>query len=201
MAVFIHREPQLHKSLTKLRRAGGRAALAAARVEEIIAALAANTGIQPQQVNKLTRHGEARIEHCKKFDLVGGYRLVYVKEANHYFFLFAGTHDDCHRLLNNNRHRKPEPDGVDMPLMVRQADDAARSVDHNVPVGDMDYDAIVLKPTVSPLLTSITSRNVLLLQSLPNSIPYRQDNGRRRKDDTCVGTATRSIVERWSRVP
>src|SRR5262249_28293005 len=58
-----------------------------------------------------------------------------------------------------------------------------------------------LTPTVSPLLTSITSRNVLLLQSLPNSIPYRQDNGRRRKDDTCVGTATRSIVERWSRVP
>src|SRR5919108_6312664 len=57
------------------------------------------------------------------------------------------------------------------------------------------------KPTVSPLLTSITSRNVLFLQSLPNSIPYRQDNVRRRKDDTCVGTATRSIVERLSRVP
>src|SRR5215510_13171007 len=56
-------------------------------------------------------------------------------------------------------------------------------------------------PTVSPLLTPITSRNVLLLQSLPNSIPYRQDNVRRRKDDTCVGTATRSIVERLSRVP
>src|SRR5262249_10228532 len=58
-----------------------------------------------------------------------------------------------------------------------------------------------LIPTVSPLLTPITSRNVLLLQSLPNSIPYRQDNVRRRKDDTCLGTATRSIVERLSRVP
>src|SRR5262245_17755774 len=34
------------------------------------------------------------------------------------------------------------------------------------------------KPTVSPLLTLVTSRNILLLQSLPNSIPDRQDNGR-----------------------
>ena len=40
MAVFIHREPQLHKCLTKIRRAGGRAALAAERIEEIITALA-----------------------------------------------------------------------------------------------------------------------------------------------------------------
>jgi hypothetical protein len=102
MAVFIHREPQLSKCLSKMRRAGGRAALAAERIEEIIAALASDANIQPQQVNKMTRHGEARIENCKKFDLVGGYRLVHVKEDNHYFFLFAGTHDDCHHWLNNN---------------------------------------------------------------------------------------------------
>ena len=38
--------------------------------------------------------------------------------------------------------------------------------------------------TVSPLLTPVASRNILLLQSLPNSIPYRQANVRRRKDDT-----------------
>src|SRR5262245_55895975 len=57
------------------------------------------------------------------------------------------------------------------------------------------------RPTVSPLLTPITFRNILFLQSLPNSIPYRQDNVRRRKDDTCLGTATRRIVERLSRVP
>jgi len=80
MAVFIHREPQLQKCLNKLRRAGGRAALAAERVEEIIATLASKDGLRPEQINKLTRHGEARIDKCKKFDLVGGYRLVYVKE-------------------------------------------------------------------------------------------------------------------------
>src|SRR5205085_10568416 len=89
MAVFIHREPQLYKCLNKMRRAGGTAALAAERIEEIIAALSSNASIEPQQVNKMTRHGEARIENCKKFDLVGGYRLVYVKEDKHYFSPFA----------------------------------------------------------------------------------------------------------------
>jgi hypothetical protein len=145
MAVFMHREPQLHKCLTKMRRAGGRAALAAERVEEIIAALAANAGVRPQQVNKLTRHGEARIDHCKKFDLVGGYRLVYVKEDNHYFFLFAGTHDDCDHWLNNNRNLKPEPTDAGMPVMVRQADAITLAPDHNATAGDMDYDAILMK--------------------------------------------------------
>jgi len=70
------------------------AAAAAERVEAIIATMASHDGIRPAQVNKLTRHGEARIDKCKKFDLVGGYRLVYVREEDHYFFLFAGTHDD-----------------------------------------------------------------------------------------------------------
>src|SRR5215471_18595143 len=51
-------------------------------------------------------------------------------------------------------------------------------------------------PTVSPLLSPVTSRNILLLQSLPNSIPYRQDNVRRRKDAHRVGTATRGSTAR-----
>jgi hypothetical protein len=74
MAVVIHREPQLQKCLTKLRKAGGRAALAAERIEAIIATLASKDDVRPAQVNKLTRHGEARIDKCKKYDLVGGYR-------------------------------------------------------------------------------------------------------------------------------
>src|SRR6266851_1001315 len=57
------------------------------------------------------------------------------------------------------------------------------------------------KPTVSPLLTPVSSRNALLLQSLPTNTPFWQVNARRRKDDTCVGTAARGIVERLSRLP
>src|SRR5713101_7858287 len=52
-----------------------------------------------------------------------------------------------------------------------------------------------------PLLPPIASRNLLLLQSLPNSIPYRQDNVRRRKDAHRVGTAARGSLERLYRLP
>src|SRR6266478_9156791 len=55
--------------------------------------------------------------------------------------------------------------------------------------------------SVSPLLTPVASPNLLLLQSLPNSIPYRQAKVRRRKDEHRVGTAARGIIERLSRVP
>jgi Reverse transcriptase (RNA-dependent DNA polymerase) len=58
-----------------------------------------------------------------------------------------------------------------------------------------------IKPTVSPLLTPIASRNVLLYQSLPTSVRYRHANWWRRNDDTGVGTAERRIVERLSRFP
>src|SRR5262249_10100655 len=57
------------------------------------------------------------------------------------------------------------------------------------------------KPTVSLLLTPVASRNLLLLQSLPDSIPYRPANVRRRKDEHCVGAAARGLGERLSRLP
>lgn len=145
MAVFIHREPQLQKCLNKLRRAGGRAALAAERVEEIIATLASKDGLRPEQINKLTRHGEARIDKCKKFDLVGGYRLVYVKEEQHYIFLFAGTHDDCDHWLNNNRHRKPEMPGDHTPLLASQTEDVTPTPAQEAAECEMDYDDIVMQ--------------------------------------------------------
>src|SRR4029434_8367571 len=56
-------------------------------------------------------------------------------------------------------------------------------------------------PTVSPLLTPIVSRNLLLLQSLPDDTPYRPTKVRRRQDEHRLGTAARRIIERLSRLP
>ena len=86
---------------------------------------------------------------------MGGYRLVYVKEDNHYFFLFAGTHDDCHRWLNNNRHRKPDPDGAARSLVMRQADTITLASDPDVTAGDLDYDAIILKDLDDTILRRV----------------------------------------------
>src|SRR5215471_988125 len=42
--------------------------------------------------------------------------------------------------------------------------------------------ALLHRLTVSPLLTPVSSRNTLLLQSLPTNTPFWQVNSRRRKD-------------------
>ena len=49
----------------------------------------------------------------------------------------------------------------------------------------------LLKPTVYP---SVASRNLLLYQSLPSSISYRQAILWRRKDDSSVGTTASGTV-------
>ncbi len=59
-----------------------------------------------------------------------------------------------------------------------------------IPAGSLSV-VIGLRPTVCP---SVASRNLLLYQSLPISIPYRYALLRRRKDDTGVDTAARGIV-------
>src|SRR5215470_3596522 len=147
MAIVIHCDPQLHKCLTKLRRAGGRALLAAEQVETILARLASHEGIYPDTVHKRTRHGEARIEKCQKFDLVGGYRLVYIREAQQYYFLFVGTHDDCDHWLTHHRALGLEMPGVPMTAEVTPTAAVMPAAEHAVPPGDLelDYDDIILK--------------------------------------------------------
>lgn len=155
MTAIIHRAPQLQKCLQKLRKAGGRGALAAARIEGIITTLATQTGVRPAAVHKLTRHGEARIDHCKKFDLVGGYRLIYIDAGTDYYFLYAGTHDDCDHWLTHHRALKREPSGAPRraTAMETPAAPPARIPD---PVADeMDYDAIVLKDLDEPMLRRV----------------------------------------------
>ncbi|MFH1082299.1 MAG: hypothetical protein V1751_02800 [Pseudomonadota bacterium] len=107
MAVFVHRETQFNKLLGNLRKAGGKAALAAIRAEEIMERLATKSEFQPSHIHKLTRHGETRIQGCRKFDLGGGYRLVYLKKRDHIFFSYIGTHDDCDLWIKNNRGLQP----------------------------------------------------------------------------------------------
>jgi hypothetical protein len=147
MTVVIYRDPQLQKCLTKLRRAGGRALLAAEQVETILTRLASYEGRYPGRVHKQTRHGEARIENCKKFDLVGGYRLVYIRAAQQYYFLFAGTHDDCDHWLTHHRDLSLEMPGVPTTAEAKPAVAMTPAAEHaGVPADlELDYDDIILK--------------------------------------------------------
>ena len=155
MAVLIHHAPQFEKCLQKLRRAGGRAALAAAQVEDILATLAVHDGIPPEQVHKRTINGEHRIDGCQKFDLVGGYRLVYVKEGNQYHLLFAGTHDECDRWLNHHKRLKPAEQQANTLCVVRQREEVPPASPQTVAAGDGDYDDILLPQIDEKMLRRI----------------------------------------------
>jgi len=155
MAVVIHRDPQLHKCLTKLRRAGGRALLAAEQVETILARLATHEGRHSDAVHKRTRHGEARIEKCKKFDLVGGYRLVYIREAQQFYFLFAGTHDDCDHWLTHHRDLILEMPEAPTTAEATPTTAGTPAAEPAAPSGDLDYDDIILKDIDEKILRRV----------------------------------------------
>jgi hypothetical protein len=134
MLQCIHLDPKVDKCLDTLRRSGKKAGLAAARAEEIIERLTTG-GTIPDRVGTVTRHGELRIPGVMKYDLGSGYRLVTFKQGPEFYLLFAGTHDDCHRWIENNR---------ELPLELIKA--RCRKVpvakpDH-LPVPDKSGDAV-----------------------------------------------------------
>jgi hypothetical protein len=98
----IYMDTKLHKRLELLRRSGKKAALAADKVEEIIARLKSGEDL-PAQAGTVTKHGELRIKGVMKYNLGSGYRLVTFMQDNRIFLLFVGSHDDCHRWIENNR--------------------------------------------------------------------------------------------------
>jgi hypothetical protein len=71
-------------------------------VDEILSRLRAKI-FPPGQVIRVTKHGELRIKGCMKYDLGSGYRLVTLKYGCHIYLLYAGSHDECNRWIENNR--------------------------------------------------------------------------------------------------
>ncbi len=102
MSQQIYLDPRVYKMLDLLRRSGKKALLAAAKTEEIIARLQSG-GVIPDKVGTITKHGELRIKGVMKYDLGSGYRLITYKQGDFLFLLYVGTHDDCHRWIENNR--------------------------------------------------------------------------------------------------
>lgn len=105
---FIHRDPEFDKCLEALHSEGGIASQAAKRADDIIAQIMLKGEQFFLETGKITRKGEYRIKYCKKFDLVSGYRLVFIKQDNHVILCYIGTHDDCFRWLERNKGLKYE---------------------------------------------------------------------------------------------
>ena len=111
---LIYNSVHFSKKLHKLKKAGGKAEIAANQAWEIITKMAARDRLTPQIRSKMTPRGEARIQGCGKFNLGGGYRLLYLKKNGHVVFLFVGAHDECDTWIMNNRDIEPDLDQAEI---------------------------------------------------------------------------------------
>lgn len=102
----IHLDPKLEKSLAVLRKGDRRKNLVADRVEAIIDEVERGR-LPPEGVAAFTRNGEGRIRGCRKYNLGAGYRLIALKQGDDLYLLFAGTHGECDRWVENNRVNLP----------------------------------------------------------------------------------------------
>lgn len=103
MLRYVHYNPKFEKRLNSLKKSENRVASAAKKAEEIITSIINNGEVPLSMQGKFTNHGEARIKNCIKFDIGKGYRLVCVKEKDHLFLLYIGSHDDCTTWIENNK--------------------------------------------------------------------------------------------------
>ena len=81
MDLYIHREASFKRSLDTLARGDKTAARAALRAEDIIIKLASGDYRTIEVVSRRTKHGELRINGCRKYNLGNGYRLVCIKQG------------------------------------------------------------------------------------------------------------------------
>jgi hypothetical protein len=102
MILTIHRDANLNKRLDALRKAGGRATIAADHAEAIIDRLITQGMHGLGQTGRFTRYGDARIKNCIKYDLVHSYRLVGAKKKDELILLYVGSHDDCDLWIRHN---------------------------------------------------------------------------------------------------
>jgi hypothetical protein len=108
MPAYIYDADRFRKKLHKMTQAGGKAQDTADQAWKIILQVAASEQINPWLGNKLTRYGEARLHNGGKFDLGGGYRLVFMKKEGRFIILYLGSHDECDTWIMNNRGIDPD---------------------------------------------------------------------------------------------
>lgn len=93
-------ESKFRDSMLKMRRRGGAHQRAFEKACELITSL----GFGLEELNKLTKHGESRINHCLKYQISNdAHRLVTVQTDGFIYLLHVGAHEDVDRWLNHNR--------------------------------------------------------------------------------------------------
>jgi len=155
MGIYIHREASFRRSLGTLARGDKVASLAAYRAEEIIEKLASGDYQAIEILSRRTKHGELRIDGCRKYNLGGGYRLVCVKQEGSLAATYVGSHDDCNRWIENNRGFELELPSLSDSLRVSESRESSDSRDSESEICEPDYDDILMAKIDQKILRHI----------------------------------------------
>ena len=88
-------------SLQKLYQKGGRYQKAAEKAKQVVGDIQMN--VDPFKGLKTTNHGENRIKHCIKFDLIGFCRLITIRDNGVWTLCYVGNHEDSDNWLERNQ--------------------------------------------------------------------------------------------------
>jgi hypothetical protein len=156
MAVFIHREARFNRRLDILKRGDKKSSMAAERAQELIKKLFEGDLAFLEETYNRTKHGELRIDKCRKYDLGSGFRLICVEQGGDLFITYVGAHDDCDRWIENNRRFEPELSELsDEPFLAAEEEDSNETCEMEYDEEDMDYDDILMKQIDDNLLREI----------------------------------------------
>ncbi|MCB2180894.1 MAG: hypothetical protein KQH63_02575 [Desulfobulbaceae bacterium] len=117
----IHQTRTFMKKMQTLHKAGKNERAAAQKSEKIIAMLQADP-LHEEAECKRTKHGELRLKDCRKYDLACGFRLICLKRDDRLIFTYIGSHDECHRWIENNRDNQDELESTPIPLLTLTGD-------------------------------------------------------------------------------
>jgi len=159
MAIFIHREARLKKRLDMLSRGDKKSCMAAERAQVLIRRLLQEDLAFLEETFNRTKHGELRIDKCRKYNLGSGFRLVCVEQGGDLLITYVGAHDDCDRWIENNRRFEPEADELSDGRTFSADGEGGNNVgvmEGDMPCDDdMDYDDILMKEIDDNLLREI----------------------------------------------
>ncbi len=155
MAVFIHREARFRRRLDILKRGDKKSSMAAERAQELIRKLFEEDLEFLEETYNRTKHGELRIDKCRKYDLGSGYRLICVEQDEDLFITYVGDHDDCDRWIENNRRFEPEVNELREENVLSGGDEDGNEPTMSKDSEDMDYDDILMKQIDDNLLRAI----------------------------------------------
>lgn len=101
---FLHISRNIDRYIERLRMSGRQGTLVASQYLQIIECIRQAKWRSNLITSKRTKSGEYRLKNCVKYDLGHGHRLVTVKDGQHLFITFVGSHDQTDRWIETHRY-------------------------------------------------------------------------------------------------